>query len=89
MIFFKLVKPAMSALLTPAAAPVPAPGSQLSEVVSDAAAPPPKPKLPLRVLQAPDDSDRLDAARGLAKSNPAAVAHIVRGWVNGAEANNT
>ncbi len=88
-IFFKLVKPAMTVLLTPPPAPVPLPGSQLSEVVDDAAAPPPKPKMPLRVLQAPNDSDRLEAARGLAKTNPAAVAHIVRGWVNGAEANNT
>ena len=26
---------------------------------------------------------RLDNARAMAKSNPAAVAHIVRGWVNG------
>jgi flagellar M-ring protein FliF len=26
---------------------------------------------------------RLDNARAMAKNNPAAVAHIVRGWVNG------
>ena len=29
------------------------------------------------------ETSALDAARALAKSNPAAVAHIVRGWVNG------
>jgi flagellar M-ring protein FliF len=39
--------------------------------------------VPLKVLQAPQNSDKLEAARALAKSNPAAVAHIVRGWVNG------
>ena len=27
--------------------------------------------------------NRLENARAMARSNPAAVAHIVRGWVNG------
>jgi flagellar M-ring protein FliF len=82
----KLIKPAVNVVLAPP--PPPEPGSQLSEVVDDGAAPPPPPKLkmPLKVLQAPHDSDRLEAARNLAKTNPAAVAHIVRGWVNGADA---
>ena len=78
----KLIKPALTVVLTPVA---PAPGAQLDEVVDDAA-PPPMPKMPPRALQAPQDSDKLDAARALAKSNPAAVAHIVRGWVNGESA---
>ncbi len=83
-IITKLIKPAMNVVL----APPPEPGSQLSEVVDDDAvqAPPPKVKMPLKVLQAPHDSDRLEATRNLAKTNPAAVAHIVRGWVNGGEA---
>ena len=40
----------------------------------------------LRELPAPTNSqhnDRLLAARAMAKENPAAVAGIVRGWVNG------
>jgi flagellar M-ring protein FliF len=73
----KLIKPALTAVLTP---PAPEPGAQLDEVVDDT---PPPPKVPLKVLQAPQNSDKLEAARALAKSNPAAVAHIVRGWVNG------
>lgn len=81
----KLIKPAMTVALAPP--PPPEPGSQISEVVDDEALPPPPPKakMPLKVLQAPHDSDRLEAARNLAKSNPAAVAHIVRGWVNGGD----
>jgi flagellar M-ring protein FliF len=82
----KLIKPAVNVALAPP--PPPEPGSQLSEVVDDGAPPPPPPKvkMPLKVLQAPNDSDRLEAARNLAKTNPAAVAHIVRGWVNGGDA---
>lgn len=82
----KLIKPALNVVLAPP--PPPEPGSQLSEVVDGAVEPvaPPPIKMPLRVLQAPQDSDKLQAARNLAKTNPAAVAHIVRGWVGGAEA---
>jgi len=47
-----------------------------------AALPAPEPK-PLVQLNAPLHSDRLEAARAMAKENPAAVANIVRGWVNG------
>jgi flagellar M-ring protein FliF len=35
------------------------------------------------MLEAPRDTAKLDAARALAKENPAAVALIVRDWVNG------
>ena len=64
----KLIKPAMNVVLAPP--PPPEPGSQLSEVVDDGnALPPPKAKTPLKVLQAPHDSDRLEAARNLAKTN--------------------
>jgi flagellar M-ring protein FliF len=74
-IVFSLVKPALKAALAP-----PPRGSQLDEVVGDAAALP-APDMP--ALEAPRSSDKLEAARKLAKENPAAVANIVRGWVNG------
>jgi flagellar M-ring protein FliF len=78
-IVFALVRPALTALLAPPPAP---PGSQLSEVVGDR-----PPQLPAEVmppaLEGPRANDRLQAARNLARQNPAAVASIVRGWVNG------
>jgi flagellar M-ring protein FliF len=79
-IVFSLVKPAMTAMLAPP--PPPPPGGQVNEVVgadgppgTDASAP--------AALEAPAAQLRLEAARKLAKENPAAVASIVRGWVNG------
>jgi len=79
-----LIKPALTQMLAPP--PGPAPGSQLSEVVDggEDATPPPKPAPP--ALMPPGDNERVAAARALAKSNPAAVANIVRGWVNGESA---
>ena len=85
-IVFKLIKPALAAVLT---TPAPAPGSSLNELVDgDEAA-----TLAAQTAQAaqaklpaPSNSqhnDRLLAARAMAKQNPAAVAGIVRGWVNG------
>jgi len=76
-IVFALLKPAMKAMFAP---PVPPPGGQVNEVVGgdtplDPAAPP--------ALEGPAANQRLEAARKLAKENPAAVANIVRGWVNG------
>lgn len=71
----KLIKPAVSAVINP---PKPEPGSQLDEVVADEA-----PQRSLPALMAPDPSDKIEQARALAKANPAAVANIVRGWVNG------
>jgi len=86
-IVFTLVRPAVVALLAPApvaAAPA-APGAQLSEVVGDAApAAAGNPTLP--ALEGPRASAKLEAARKLARDNPAAVAHIVRGWVSGEQA---
>jgi flagellar M-ring protein FliF len=75
----KLIRPAMTVLLAPP--PPPEPGSQLNETVADVAEvlpPPIKPSLP-----APGQSERAESARLLAQNNPAAVANIVRGWVNG------
>ncbi len=70
-----IIKPAIKAANT---VPV---GSQVDTVVADPpnlAAPP---KNPLS-LEAPANDRRVLDARELAKSNPAAVAHIVRDWVN-------
>ncbi len=75
---FGFVRPALKAATTP---PAPAPGSQLDAVVAD------EEKLPLpepetAQLEAPASNDKLEAARRLAKENPAAVANIMRSWVN-------
>ena len=82
-IVFKLIKPALTAVLTP---PVPAPGSSLNEVVDGDEAAALAAQAAQVKLPAPSNSqhnDRLLAARAMAKQNPAAVAGIVRGWVNG------
>jgi flagellar M-ring protein FliF len=79
-VFFGMVRPALKAAL--AAAPgaqadTPAPGSALSAVVDDAQS--------LPALPAPKINAHLQSARALAKDNPAAVAGIVRDWINGGE----
>ncbi len=78
-VFFGMIRPAMKAALAPP--PPPAPGQQLTAVVDDDTALP-EPGTPA-ALPAPKSSEHLDAARALAKENPAAVANIVRGWVSG------
>lgn len=80
LVFFGMIKPSLNAALT---APVPAPGSAIEASVDDVEALPGVPLQQMQVLEAPRDAARLDAARALAKENPAAVANIVRGWVNG------
>lgn len=80
-IVFGLLRPALTAMLAPP--PPPAPGTQLDEVVGEDGLPllagdPPTPQ-----LEGPRINAKLEAARALAKQNPAAVANIVRGWVNG------
>jgi flagellar M-ring protein FliF len=81
-IVFALVRPAVKAMLAP---PPPAPGSTVSEVVGDALPPGSDESAPTAIaaLEGPLASQRLEAARVLARQNPAAVASIVRGWVNG------
>jgi flagellar M-ring protein FliF len=75
----KLIRPTLTALLAPP--PPPEPGNQLDEVVDDTPAlPPPAPPV---LAAPPGQGNRVDAARAMAKANPAAVANIVRGWVNG------
>ena len=75
-LFFGMVKPALKAALAPLPLAAPgAPGSNLNAVVDDLQS--------LPALPAPKRSEHLDGARALAKENPAAVAGIVRDWVNG------
>ena len=73
LLFFGLVRPTLKVAL--AAPPPPAPGSTMMAVVDDVQ------QLP--ALPAPQRAEHLEGARALAKENPAAVAGIVRGWVNG------
>ena len=73
LVFFGMIRPALNAALAPL--PRPEPGSAIAEVVDDAN------ELP--ALPAPKTNLHLANARALAKDNPAAVAGIVRGWVNG------
>lgn len=76
LLFFGMVKPALKAALAPLPLPAPgAPGSNLNAVVDDVQS--------LPALPAPKRTEHLDGARALAKENPAAVAGIVRDWVNG------
>ncbi|MDP3083309.1 MAG: flagellar basal-body MS-ring/collar protein FliF [Rubrivivax sp.] len=79
-----LIKPALKAAM---AVPTPPPGAQLSEMVADDAAlpvlPAPEPTPMLSATALADANLKLTAVRTMAKDNPAAVANIVRGWVNG------
>ncbi len=74
LVFFGLVRPGMKAMLaaTPSAART---GSNLDTVENDA------PALP--ALPAPVTNEKLEEARRMARDNPAAVAGILRGWVEG------
>jgi flagellar M-ring protein FliF len=78
LVFFGMIRPAMKAALAPPAPP--APGAQLNAVVDDDNA---LPDGRVPALPAPKTNEHLEAARALAKENPAAVANIVRGWVSG------
>jgi flagellar M-ring protein FliF len=76
LVFFGLLRPALKAALAPPPPPAAAaPGDALTAIVDD--------RNELPALPVPKSSEALDNARLLAKENPAAVAGIVRGWVNG------
>ena len=77
---FGLVRPAMKAVFAPAPA---AKGGRLDAVVADGETLPPVGPATPPALEAPAMQGKLDVARALAKDNPAAVANIMRGWVNG------
>lgn len=80
LIFMGMIRPAVKAALAP-----PEPGANLDIVEDD----PVEPEDPVetKALPAPENNDKLDRARALAKENPAAVAGIVRNWVNGESGN--
>ncbi|MFM9914856.1 MAG: flagellar basal-body MS-ring/collar protein FliF [Rhizobacter sp.] len=80
LVFFGMIKPGLNAALAPA---IPLPGSVVDASVSDVEELPDLTAASTKLLEAPRDTANLDAARSLAKSNPAAVAQIVRGWVAG------
>lgn len=73
-VFFGLVRPGMNAMIA-AAPPRPAAGSNLNTIENEA---PSRPALPLPVTNEP-----LEEARRIARDNPAAVAGILRLWVEG------
>jgi flagellar M-ring protein FliF len=75
---FTLIRPAIKAAT---AKPEPIVGETVDELVDGGAALPGPDQLP--ALEAPRSNDKLEAARKLARENPAAVANIVRGWVSG------
>ena len=81
LVFFGMVKPALMVALAPAAPPPP--GSRIDTVVADAQTLPGLPSPATLALEAPRYNQHLDNARQMAKQNPAAVATVVSGWVNG------
>ena len=77
LVFFGLLRPAMKAMLA-AQPPRPPQPRQIDAVVDDAQTFENTPALP-----APAYLKQIESAKTLAKSNPAAVAGIVHGWVSG------
>jgi flagellar M-ring protein FliF len=80
-VIFGVIKPALKPTVVVDAAEDGKRGRQLDAVVDDNAALPGAPELP--ALEAPRENRKLEGARQLAKDNPAAVANIMREWVNG------
>jgi flagellar M-ring protein FliF len=79
-IVLALIRPALKAMLTP---PAPAPGSSVNEVVGGGTELP-APEEPT-LLSNNGRNLKLEAARTVARENPAAVAQIVQNWVNNVE----
>jgi len=80
-VIFKLIRPALTAMFAPPPPPPePEVGSQLDEVVEGEEASEADAE---KALMEATQLKRLDNARAMARNNPAAVAYIVRGWVNG------
>jgi len=83
LVLLGFVRPALKAVNRP---PTPAAGSQLDALVEDM---PPRAALPgpadgePQLLTATPEQLRLEDARQLARSNPTAVANIVKAWVSG------
>lgn len=77
---FSLLRPALRSVLAAPQPAAPALGSTVDTVVDDDLAT--RPDSQRRLLEQTQLA-RLDNARAMARNNPAAVAHIVRGWVSG------
>jgi flagellar M-ring protein FliF len=75
--FFGLIRPGMKAAMLRLPPPGPMPSAPIVTAVVD------EPAAALPQLPAPQRNIQLEQARMLAQTNPAAVAGIVRGWVNG------
>ncbi len=81
---FGMVKPAIRAAFPPPAEEkAEEAGGQLNAVADETELLPGADGLP--ALEAPANNQKLERARQLARENPAAVANIVRAWVNGEE----
>ena len=84
-VIFVLIRPVVRAALAPPVVVEPETRGQKLNAVVDEVNELPNPSAPL-VLGTTQSSDALATARKMAKENPAAVAGIVRSWVNGEEA---
>lgn len=84
-LIFGVIRPSVRQALAPPV--VEEVAGQLDAVVDDAQSLPGLEGLDgLPALEAPKNSDKLELARKLARENPAAVANIMRDWVNGESA---
>jgi flagellar M-ring protein FliF len=83
-VVFALIRPALKAAIATPAPQVSTVGSKLDAVVAGDEKLPglPGPEGAAPALDEPKVNAQLEAARTLARENPAAVANIVRGWVN-------
>ena len=83
-VFFGMIRPGLKAALAPPPAPAVAePGSSFEVVVEGDEALPGLPAASVPALEGPKTTEHLERIRTLAKSNPAAVATILSGWVSG------
>ncbi len=80
LVFFGMIRPGLRSAFNPPAFATP-PGRTLDARVDDELALPGMSAPELKALVSPRASANLEAARILTKQNPAAVAHIVSGWV--------
>jgi flagellar M-ring protein FliF len=80
-----VIRPALKPAFTPPAPPqepATTPGQRIDAVVDDDnVLPGANPSRP--ALAAPEPPSTLEAVRGMARQNPAAVANVLRGWVSG------
>ncbi len=83
-VVFGVIRPALKPAFTPVEPVANDKGSQINEVVAgDDVLPALDGEAAKTALPAPARNDKLEAVRELAKTNPAAVATVLRGWVSG------